>query len=466
MISYLRARHIGPVPDLEVDFGGRLNLVTGDNGLGKTFLLDACWYGLTRTWADGKKFYPTTDLSKNNQPRIDYKIIGKTGSEIVRQAKYYFKNQTWKILEVRPPGPGLVIYIRIDGGFSIWDPARNYWGDDDVADDQITESSYSRSASRVVQRPPAFQFSNQEVWEGKEVDAERQKKTICNGLLRDVENWRLKGNGPFQLLQEVLKALSAGDEETLSIGESVRVQIGDTKDIPTLKMPYGVVPVTQAAAGMRRVLALAYLLVWAWDEHRRACELQKEEPVNQIVLLFDEVEAHLHPKWQRVFLPSLMKVVDGLLVKEQVEAITGDPKRRIEQKPGTMLKKIPKSVQIIATTHAPLVLASVETCFNDASDRLFLFDLHGKNVRFEAIPWVMRGDASAWLRSPSLGLEQARSKDAEEAIGIAERWMRNDRQNLPGHLDSEVKIHNRLIEVLGEFDTFWPRWIVKREGRR
>ena len=104
MISYLRARHIGPVPDLEVDFGGRLNLVTGDNGLGKTFLLDACWYGLTRTWADGKKFYPTTDLSKNNQPRIDYKIIGKTGSEIVRQAKYYFKNQTWKILEVRPLG--------------------------------------------------------------------------------------------------------------------------------------------------------------------------------------------------------------------------------------------------------------------------------------------------------------------------------------------------------------------------
>jgi hypothetical protein len=32
-------------------------------------------------------------------------------------------------------------------------------------------------------------------------------------------------------------------------------------------MPYGPVPVTQAAAGMRRVLALAYLLVWTWEEH-------------------------------------------------------------------------------------------------------------------------------------------------------------------------------------------------------
>ena len=24
---------------------------------------------------------------------------------------------------------GIVLYARIDGGFSLWDPARNYWGD-------------------------------------------------------------------------------------------------------------------------------------------------------------------------------------------------------------------------------------------------------------------------------------------------------------------------------------------------
>ena len=29
----------------------RLNLITGDNGLGKSFLLDIAWWTLTRTWA-------------------------------------------------------------------------------------------------------------------------------------------------------------------------------------------------------------------------------------------------------------------------------------------------------------------------------------------------------------------------------------------------------------------------------
>ena len=58
-------------------------------------------------------------------------------------------------------------------------------------------------------------------------------------------------------------------------------------------MPYGRIPVTQTAAGMRRVLALAYLLVWAWDEHLRVSQLKKEPPTNRIVFLFDEVEVRL-----------------------------------------------------------------------------------------------------------------------------------------------------------------------------
>jgi hypothetical protein len=459
------------VPDLEADFGERLNLVTGDNGLGKSFLLDSCWYGLTRTWAGGKKFYPPPDAPKNNHPRIDYKMVGKSGSEIVRQAKYYFKNQTWRIMQVHSPAPGLVIYVRIDGGFSIWDPARNYWGDDDEADDQVTESSYSRSASRVVQRPPAFQFSNQEVWDGLEFDAEGQKKTICNGLLRDIENWRLRGNGSFQLLQKVLKSLSAGEEETLGIGESFRVRMDDLKDIPTLKLPYGIVPVTQAAAGMRRVLALAYLLVWTWDEHCRACELQKEEPASQIVLLFDEVEAHLHPKWQRVFLPSLIKVADSLLVNGQAGAITRDPLKSLDGKADSALKTTPKSVQIIATTHAPLVLASIETIWREEQDKLFIFDL--KRVEDSSRPkvtlsetkWAAQGDAVGWLVSDAFGMKQARSKEAEVAIEAADQWMRGERNSLPAGLRSKQAINAELLRVLPGHDPFWPRWIVKGEGR-
>lgn len=449
MIKEMLLHQIGPVSDLRAEFGPRLNMITGDNGLGKTFLLDACWYALTRTWADGRQFYPLPHVPKKDPPFIEYAVIGKTGRPAENRADYRFADQSWKGQQARPAIPGLVLYARIDGGFSVWDPARNYWHD----------------GVEGPQRPPAFQFSKKEVWEGLDEESEGQKKPICNGLLRDVETWRLKSNGAFHLLQKILETISSPEEGILAIGESVRVRLDDSRDIPTLKMRYGDIPVTQTAAGMRRVLALAYLLVWAWEEHLRVSQLKKEPPTDRIVFLFDEVEAHLHPKWQRVFLPSLIEVVNALLTKGQAQAVVG----ALVESPRANARSLidqskPQTVQVIATTHAPLVLASMETYFDEATDKLFLFEVEGKNVQFRFMPWSVRGDACAWLRSPLFGLLQARSKEAEEAIEVAEKWMREERSKLPGNLNSQDKIHERLTEVLPEFDPFWPRWIVKRGG--
>ncbi len=51
MLESLKLKNVGPAPQLEIDFRGRLNFLAGDNGLGKTFLLDVAWWALTRTWA-------------------------------------------------------------------------------------------------------------------------------------------------------------------------------------------------------------------------------------------------------------------------------------------------------------------------------------------------------------------------------------------------------------------------------
>ena len=51
MLEILKLRNIGPAPKLELAFHPRVNLVTGDNGLGKTFLLDTAWWSLTGTLA-------------------------------------------------------------------------------------------------------------------------------------------------------------------------------------------------------------------------------------------------------------------------------------------------------------------------------------------------------------------------------------------------------------------------------
>ncbi|EFK97518.1 conserved hypothetical protein, partial [sediment metagenome] len=85
---------------------------------------------------------------------------------------------------------------------------------------------------------------------------------------------------------------------------------------------------------MRRIFALAYLLVWTWEEHRQAAKLLGEKTTDQVVFLIDEVESHLHPQWQRRIIPALLTVVRKLINKA--------------------------NVQIITATHSPLIMASAE----------------------------------------------------------------------------------------------------------
>jgi len=313
----------------------------------------------------------------------------------------------------------------------VWDPARNYWRDND-------------STSR---RPDAYHFTNDHVWNGLEQGDGNRKDYLCNGLIRDVDSWHAKGNGSISLLQEVLKALSPNESEKLKIGESVRVRVDDVRDTPTLEMPYGPVPVTQTAAGMRRVLGLAYLLVWAWEEHQKAAQLQKEAPTNRIVLLFDEIEAHLHPKWQRVFLPALLKVIDGLLLKGKA-----------------------KSVQFIATTHAPLVLGSVESTWDESKDRLFDFDLikgagDKHTIRFSDLEFAKHGSAENWLESESFDLVSGYAPDAEKAMACADAFMLKYPDPNEAPLKEVEAVHKELLKALGGDDEYMPYWLPYYDRR-
>jgi len=120
-------------------------------------------------------------------------------------------------------------------------------------------------------------------------------------------------------------------------------------------------------------------------------------------------------------------------------------------------------VQVIAATHSPMVLASVETVFDENLDCLLTFGLEGDQVVVREVPWAKQGDAVGWLVSEAFGLEQARSKEAEIAIEAAEAFMRGDTPKLPGDLRTRDAIHAELLRVLPGHDPFWPRWIVRTE---
>lgn len=420
MLHSIMLTGVGPAPELKLDFSPRLNIFAGDNGLGKSFLLDVAWWALTRTWARGIVLpHPST---RNRQPaRIGYRYTSRTGREKEHVSVFDSPSEHWPPPLGRPSIPGLVLYAQVDGGFSVWDPARNYWktGDPD--------------------RPSAYLFGSAEVWNGLPIDAPQK---LCNGLIADWATWQLKHGPAFEQLCSVLRILSANRDVPLEPGELVRLSVTDTREHPTVRMPYGRdVPLIHASAGVRRVVALAYLLVWAWQEHVIASELQGTAPGNEIIFLVDEIEAHLHPTWQRRIVPALLEVMSAL----------GESER-------------PANVQIIAATHSPLVLASIEPHFDDARDSVFHFGLEGAEVRVERQAWAKQGNVVNWLVSDTFGLRQGRSLEAERAIEAAEAFMRDDTELPPG-LDSAERIHHELLRTLPDHDVFWPRWVVWVEAR-
>jgi len=413
MIARLHLGNLGPMPKLDVDFAPRVNVITGDNGLGKTLILDLAWYALTRTWPEGRKALPNFGAQKTAS--IECAIRGANGNESTSSSTFDRNLQDWRWSKGKPPKPGLIVYARIDGGFSIWDPARNY----------------GRTGE-------GLRLNRSEVWDG--VD-------LCLGLLLDWESWRLGNNGAWKLFGEVLDALSPAamnpNNRTIAAERLVplpaeRLQIGDAKPTPFLQMPYGTVPVTQCSAGMRRILAMAYILVWAWLRHQEDAKIVGEKPTNSMVLLWDEVEAHLHPQWQRLILPAMMKVVSAILLQEKKS-----------------------DVQIIATTHAPLVLSSLETHCNDEQDQLFNLQIGKKGaVELEILPWAKYGDVTGWLTSPAMDLASSYPKEAEEAMVMARNLIAGRKSTLQGKPATKQIVHDELLRTLRDTDPFWRYWMA------
>jgi hypothetical protein len=265
----------------------------------------------------------------------------------------------------------MVIYAQVDGGFSVWDPVRNYVQRDSPAD-----------------RPLSYIFKVDEVWNG----LKEGERSLCEGLIRDWASWQREGGEAYHQLTSVLARLSPSSQDLVP-GRLTRISVTEPIDHPTLQMPYDQeVPLIHASAGMRRVVALAYLLVWTWQEHLHACELQGEKPAREIIFLIDEVEAHLHPQWQRRIVPALLDVM---------EALTGTSDL---------------AVQLLAATHSPLVLASTETLFEPDKDAIWELDLRDRQVDLHESPWARHGDPNAWLTSSGFDLREPRSIEAEVAI--------------------------------------------------
>ncbi len=140
---------------------------------------------------------------------------------------------------------------------------------------------------------------------------------ICCELIEDIISWQLDPDEAeaARLFREVLIEILPDREHPFQLGPLGEL-LGWLGKLPTLITPDAERSVLFefVSSGVRRMLALAYALVWAWVEHQRALRLTKRTATeaHQVVLLVDEIETHLQPKWRRRILPAILQGVKVL----------------------------------------------------------------------------------------------------------------------------------------------------------
>ncbi|MDR2170275.1 MAG: ATP-binding protein [Planctomycetaceae bacterium] len=299
---------------IEMEPSRRLNVITGDNGLGKTFLLESAWRAKTGSWAEIPAYPPNI----KNRSEISYRLSKNTKQNSPKNCiiKYDVQRGIWiGDKQTNSTMSGVVVYARVDGSYITYD---------------------SVIPTDVVEKQNRFLSFN---------DVLNGINGTIEGLIRDWVKWGMDTKKyPFEILVDVLREISPPDLGELRPGMPVRLP-KEPREIPTIVHPCGEIPIIHVSAGVKRIVSLAYLIVWAWYEHKENAKLYNKNAENRMVILIDEIESHLHPKWQRTILPALLEIQQYLA--EELE------------------------IQFFVSTHSPLVLASVETCFDEQTDRLF-----------------------------------------------------------------------------------------------
>lgn len=322
IVTRLKLTNVRGVEDAEVAFKTGFNLIVGVNGVGKTTVLDAlrtCFSrvlsGLTPSGAKAMSF-------ERSDIRVGFPYLNAVVHFKVEQQEFLFERREWRETVATDDEENLVKLRReIIEADRLRDRPRKLLRELATPQSLVDSDFYSpdkanlRSALSSVEPPLAvFYSTNRSVIsatqsKGKSVGG--QAAAYAEALLP--RSWNVEQFADWIRVQEAMSAEreNAGRHIAAMKAAATRFLPGCTNlsagqqkgDSLTVSKGGVSLDVRQLSDGERGALGIAL------DLARRLSQLnpQSNDPLaeGQAVVLIDEIDLHLHPKWQRQIIYNL-----------------------------------------------------------------------------------------------------------------------------------------------------------------
>jgi predicted ATPase len=351
-LKHITLENIGPFEHLELPLDANWNIMLGDNGVGKSSILKAVAVAI---------------CGKDSQAFAGRLIkAGKTKGSITLVTEHNtYKTELFGTINspaevVSTPGRPLEAEGWLAIGFP---PLRTLSWERPKAPDQIAQGLPSAEDLMPLVRGGADpRLDNLKQWIVN-IDYRSKHEQATNGDSRKFERLLDKF---FQDVGSLTQGLTISRGEVNPVTYEITVLTDD-----------GPLPIEAISQGM------ISLIGWVGILMQRMYEIYSddEEPTERYaVVLMDEIDAHLHPEWQRTLVRDLTKIFPN--------------------------------VQFIATTHSPLIVAGMP------ARQIFRFarDEDGQVAQIEVTSEMTMGRADQILKGGLFGLETTLGTSTEEKI--------------------------------------------------
>lgn len=311
-INSLHLKNIGPFIDAEIDFIGEnkttpITIITGQNGTGKTIILDAI-----------------RNILLGLQYKISRNIVREIGHLV--QAEFKIGTENLSLYSNELNNNNVFIVKKYGTDNQLWELQQKFSSDNVKGNIWITNYWTSKSDNQPF-NIGSLQFLKPEMYLRNSLDG-IQKNTEVVALityfdyLKSSDNPKEKKEGQFlfETLKKIIKlSLIEGEFKYVERKTLMPIVTQNGSEVSLDKLSSGNLYLIQRMISLLSQMFSVYTLN----------DLKIDDMLlTPGLLMIDEAENHLHPKWQKTFLNSILSIFPNL--------------------------------QIIVTTHSPFIVSSVE----------------------------------------------------------------------------------------------------------